>query len=418
MIFNQKRFYSAKPSGKFQYFIYKYSSRFWNVYKVCNAITQFLNSVVNEIRDGQYIQVLIRLKIIVELKPFYLSLTPLVNINKSLEEKINYMKLVQSLIDLKSNHYDSTYIDSLIFEYRIIDKGDGDPHTLSIVQDKINLEELRKRNKYSFSGYNLPLPNTLVFRLFGEIVNIVGDVYLIRGERGYTLQVIVTENFNIINIIADQGKTVMRIEDQPKGDKDMRTFQRRVNNDIYNFKNRELLVKEQVRKTSFIPSVEKSKKISEKKIFTLDIETRESFIIDEAKGKRKKILKPYLISIFDGKKSISFYLADYKDEMELVRKCIDYLIERSKHTRTVYVHNLSNFDSIFFLKYLAQVPDSKLKILMRDGRFIQIHLSNNEDKKNFSLTFRDSYQMLPNSLKALAKTFDVENKGTFPIFFS
>ena len=102
--------------------------------------------------------------------------------------------------------------------------------------------------------------------------------------------------------------------------------------------------------------------------------------------------------------------------MELVRKSIEYLIERSKYTRTVYVHNLSNFDSIFFLKYLAQIPDSNLKILMRDGRFIQIQLTSKDDKKNFSLTFRDSYQMLPNSLKALAKTFSVENKGIFPVF--
>ena len=264
------------------------------------------------------------------------------------------------------------------------------------------------------------------FRLFGEIESVLGDVDIIRGEKGYTLQVLVTSKFNIINILGDQGKTLMRIEDHPKDHKDKRTFARKVNNDIYNFQNGELIVEEQVRKTSFIPSVEKSKSLSEKKIFTLDIETRESFIIDNSTGKRKKILKPYLVSIFDGKKAISFYLSDFKDEKDLVTNSINYLIKRSKYTRTVYVHNLSNFDSIFFLKYLAQVPDSKLKILMRDGRFIQIQLTSINDKKqkandnkedsSFDLTFRDSYQMLPNSLKALAKTFNVENKGIFPIF--
>jgi len=79
----------------------------------------------------------------------------------------------------------------------------------------------------------------------------------------------------------------------------------------------------------------------------------------------------------------------------------------------IYVHNLSNFDGIFLLKILASLKNCFIKPIIKDGKMINIELTSYKIKINF----RDSLLMLPLSLRKLAITFKVENKGIFPYLF-
>jgi hypothetical protein len=60
-----------------------------------------------------------------------------------------------------------------------------------------------------------------------------------------------------------------------------------------------------------------------------------------------------------------------------------------------------------------------LKPTMRHGKMIDIkfQFKTKKSKLVFSLYFRDSYLLIPVSLKDLGKNFNVENKGLFPLFF-
>lgn len=137
----------------------------------------------------------------------------------------------------------------------------------------------------------------------------------------------------------------------------------------------------------------------------MDIET----YIDEG------IVKPFLISYYDGKLSRSFYLSDFKDENEMILVCLMSVIKSKYNGYVIYLHNLSKFDSAFIMRHLAKINDNKARgPLMKDGRVIEFRVK----LGRVTVKFRDSLLMLPMSLKLLGKSFGVEEKGQFPIFFS
>jgi len=65
------------------------------------------------------------------------------------------------------------------------------------------------------------------------------------------------------------------------------------------------------------------------------------------------------------------------------------------------------------LRILAKLGEIKRPII-RDNRLIKIPF---KFDKSGMLYFIDSYLLLPNSLDKLGKSFNVENKGIFPILF-
>ena len=109
-------------------------------------------------------------------------------------------------------------------------------------------------------------------------------------------------------------------------------------------------------------------------------------------------------------------MTDYKNHEELLKDAILSLLKPKYSGYNVYIHNLSNFDGIFLLKTLAELLDSeKYKIsvtpVLRDGSFISIKIK--FDK--YSISFRDSYLLLPISLRELSSQFKVEHPKTiFP----
>lgn len=138
---------------------------------------------------------------------------------------------------------------------------------------------------------------------------------------------------------------------------------------------------------------------------TLDIETMNV----------KNKLVPYCISWFNGNFSRSFYLTDFKTPAAMMKCCLRSIFIRLYNGHIIYVHNLSNFDGIFLLKVLASFEDCIITPQLRKGKMINIKVNYNGGQN--SVNFRDSLLILPSSLKKLAKSFGVEDKGIFPYSF-
>jgi hypothetical protein len=97
----------------------------------------------------------------------------------------------------------------------------------------------------------------------------------------------------------------------------------------------------------------------------------------------------------------------------MLEASIKYLMKRKYHNYKIYLHNWSYFDGVFILKLLSNLSD-KITIKKREGRLIDVRFTYG---KNYHLYFRDSYLILQSSLRKLAKSFNVENKGIFPYEF-
>jgi DNA polymerase type B, organellar and viral len=92
-------------------------------------------------------------------------------------------------------------------------------------------------------------------------------------------------------------------------------------------------------------------------------------------------------------------------------------IEKVANKHTIYIHNLSSFDSLFILKALYKIFITKP--LFKDNKIISINLKKIIDKNNkINIFFKDSLLLLPISLEKLISAFNIKtNKLPFPYDF-
>jgi DNA polymerase III delta subunit len=96
-------------------------------------------------------------------------------------------------------------------------------------------------------------------------------------------------------------------------------------------------------------------------------------------------------------------------------------MEKNYNKHTVYVHNLSSFDSIYLLKIIYS--KYKSHTLFKDGKCIFINIFKNikKDKgkiNKFKLNIHDSLLLLPLSLNKLINSFAIKTKKLpFPYKF-
>ena len=148
---------------------------------------------------------------------------------------------------------------------------------------------------------------------------------------------------------------------------------------------------------------------------TMDIETI------NLEGK----LNPYLICAYNGKDKISSFGVDQNSIFSnFIKQLLSETFTPSNNV-TVYAHNLSGFDGIFLLRHLLQF--GKVDPLLFNNRLVCINFRTESGK---TITFKDSYLLLPLSLRLLCTAFgistpktyfpfnmtDVNYSGTFPQF--
>jgi len=151
-------------------------------------------------------------------------------------------------------------------------------------------------------------------------------------------------------------------------------------------------------------------KIINSNFITMDIETI----------KLESKFTPYLICAYNGIDYITSYANESLDQKSLFHSFINQLLLFFNETKvlTVYAHNLSGFDGIFLLKHLLTF--GKVKPLIHNGklRSIKVNLNINGYKAK-TIIFKDSYLLLPLSLRKLCEAFNISNpKGFFPFLLN
>lgn len=122
------------------------------------------------------------------------------------------------------------------------------------------------------------------------------------------------------------------------------------------------------------------------------------------------VLEAICVSVFDGKECQTFFISDYANSEQMLLASLRYLLQPRFRGYKVYLHNFSYFDGVFLLKHIPSVCQ-KVTPIIRDGRIISLKIKYG---KNYLITIFDSMNLLPAALEALARTFQVENKGIFP----
>lgn len=141
-----------------------------------------------------------------------------------------------------------------------------------------------------------------------------------------------------------------------------------------------------------------------------------TFDIETIKNNNNKLI-PYLICAYNGIDYITSFNNNVSDLFSNFIKELFTFINKDNKTITVYAHNFSRFDGIFILNHL--LPFGKVEPLLFNGRLISIKLQiliNGTDELNGkTIIFKDSYLLLPDSLRKLALTYKCTDiKGIFP----
>lgn len=324
-------------------------------------------------------------------------------------DKANLLKLTSyfiAILALKANEYFTHSTDSLICSYFIKHSNKQGKTINKITQVAKATNNKIKQSFHVFSGLNLP--NTMDYGSWGY--NLEGETnggllhgILFKSKLRFSVRK-VNEFTNVISIFLGM-ETIIRFKDIKNPNDPANSFTRVLSNgQTYHFIEGELALKKEVKKTSFLKSIFTSRTIN-KKIITLDIETRTV----------NNVMTPYAISFYDGKKSFSYYLTDFNSIDDMLSSCVHDLLRAKYDGYKIYIHNLSNFDSTFLLRVLAQFKHCKFTTIMNKGQIIDIKVKFND---KYNIHFRDSLLLLPTSLRKLSKSFGVINKGIFPYKFS
>jgi DNA polymerase type B, organellar and viral len=278
---------------------------------------------------------------------------------------------------------------------KIMPKVKNGSSTLSSDKEKIG--------ETKFSVYNLP--NTMDITKWGECI----------FNKDYTQCIVLKRYSNVVyNITLKKKEMTIKYTINNKvifsfidymESHDLMDFYRQINikNKLYFYKyvNGQVVLKTKSVVFNYIAKIKKEPMLKDKFI-TMDLETR---VINGN-------MYVYCCCIYDGINLYSFYLSDYQSDEELLISAIKSLFLRKYKGLVVFLHNFSHFDAIFLLKILSELSlDNKIKPIINDNNFINLTI---QFSKNYNIKFRDSYLLLPASLKKLAISFNIGHKGLFP----
>lgn len=391
-------------TSKWQDYKYELNYQFITKDLIYKALDSFWGDVVD--KETNFLTIQIQFKVMLE-EDLIRSMSYIQTVGKN--EKNILFDIFNTFWDYRHEEYHMSSLLSIVFTYRFILPVEGVNTTnlskpLSFAH--LNTEGLNK-DRYLL-GFNLP--STMDLTLWGDAT--FSDDFKFAKVFDYKtnreLEIKLYDNYQIVNVKI-HSRTIFSFRDEMKEKNNLDSFTRKLSGYTFDFLDRQLVLKQHDCKVSFMGTVSPHALRSDNFI-TLDLETR------TINGK----MKPYCVSIYNGKFAVSFYLADFKNEDEMLKASIRHLMVRKYDNYRIYVHNFSYFDSIFLIKTLSELTEN-IKPIIRDGRIIDLRfkfkIGNSLSKRFYTLYFRDSYLILTSSLDKLAKQFKVENKTIFPYFF-
>ena len=372
-----------------------------------NFVKKFLKET--KIKKG-YLSVIVNIK---QINDQYFAIGnrfPLQIKNKeSISEYIDYLHFKYLHLE---NRYKVIEPVTIFFNYTPINE-ESYKHSETLLHGKNKAFE--KLNKLSFKNElpaNLPLNTNYstwgtVERLGSNILKIkeISSNTLLNNKHRYIHINFLNKHNRIIEIYSSSNILLNKVTDKiinPFGNE----FIRQVEDKIYHIKDNTIFF---VFENLYLDYKNITKARLAKKfimnMLTLDIETYKN---------KDKTMSVYCISIYDGKNCFSYYLTDYNSINDLMQTLLNKLFSREYAQKTIYIHNSSNFDLIFLLKYIVNRKGILLEPLIKDGKFINLKVKYGPNF-NYYVNFKDSYLILPDSLENLTKNFKVENlKSTFP----
>ena len=357
------------------------------------AINGFMNTIFNELPNNQYLLIIFKIKTEDKL---HRTISTVQRINKL--DKYELLSVFNEYWILKSNNYVQFSITEIHFNYKFID------NSFKITSSKINRPENLTYNPKLLKCGSFNFPQTMDLFQWGGVQFILDNKEAIAYKHHSSAQYHVKfDKHTMIVKYVLNNKPLITFRDELLDINNLGTFKRTIKNQIFQFVDTQLISKEKLYKFPII------KKLSGKpflinKFITMDLETI------NVNGK----LIPYVIAHYVGTSSQTFYVTDYRDHKDMLIACIKSLMQRKYNGYKVYLHNFSNFDGIFLFNILNELSND-IKPIINDGNFINIIFKYNNGK--YKLYFRDSFLMLPSSLRKLAKSFYVEEKSIFPYRF-
>jgi len=314
-----------------------------------------------------------------------------------------WINLINDTLDLKSNDYKEFLINNLVISY-------GIREGLVPTEDKRSIEATKSFQNYKH--YKLPI--TMNPYKYGSHPIVSKELYYLVPVTDLTFASITIKNKgsvafpqleNHVDIIRTRNIALSYIDKYIDENK----FERVIGNNHYIYiKDKDkynldlFTVKKPARR---IQSVKIDKKRTNK-IITMDLET-----LTLSNG----TMKPYLVSWFDGSVSKSYYLSDFNTHEDMLKEAIKALMKTKYTGYKIYLHNFAKFDAIFLVQILNEL--GYINPILNKGQIITVPLkfSKKEESRIYTITFKDSLQLLLASLRKLAISFGVSTqKGIFP----
>ena len=372
----------------------------------------FQNFIENENFKGKYLGIITKVKTI-EGKTLTIGLKYAINLENS-KDFIEYANHLKKRSSLFVNWYNENNIVSIVFIYTKINETD-----YTRIKTKFLFEEnkILQKNREINLPFNIPLNNRYFewgnyiteengFTKISGInfnINLLNDVFILIKE--------INSNEKLITFNNVKDNTVLfYFSDSTKFNQLIRFY----NNKKFILENEKvILYLNNNNKTNYINKLSKAtKNIISSSLMTLDIET---YLND------KKEMHLYCVSTYNGNIKVSYYLNDFNNINDLLNKMFRNLFVKANNGKYIFIHNSSEFDLIFLLKHLVQLPYIEVNPVIKDGKFINLEIkysTKNSSFKEYSLTLRDSILLLPSSLENLAKSFKINTgKGIFPYSF-
>jgi len=358
-------------------------------------INTFWNDIINKLEEKQHILLLIRVKY---TDGNYSTIGDLQKINKN--SKNDLVKYLKNIINISFDSYKDIPISSIIFSYGIRE---------GLIKQDSNIDPIGKTTSKYHTYYNNKLPIASSPEGYGKILTKLGNIYFISCSHS-NATIILEQNkdksINTIKYIKDEKVLFTWTDEIVSGNR----FIRKIGKSILYYENGELYLYTIVKKTKAINKKKLPKNVKQnRKIVTMDLET---ILVNN-------IHTPYLLSWFDGKISKSYFIKNLLERdlenniFNLIKNAIKDLNIKKYNNYNIYLHNFSRFDAYFLIKHLCKL--GFVEPIIHKGRIIQIEFGNNDNMN--TLYFKDSYFLLPNSLRKLCKSFDIKDslqKGIFP----
>lgn len=322
----------------------------------------------------------------------------------------NFTRVVLLNFDFKNEEYHKMPAVNILFNYKVLEgAGPSFKGLQSIIHEPVKAIDLTGRYT-EFEGYKLPLTTNLIEwgSLMSSTVIEDGAFLIVQSKLNNEIQFHVEVLPRSNKVCVMSGDLIIFEFEDVKTNSDF-SFRRIINNQEFVYLNGVLVLKYENKRTTFLKRVMKDKEINNR-FTTLDLETRM-----DSEG----IMTPYCACVYNGEVSTSFYLSDFSNPTHMLKELVLSLLKPENDKHVVYVHNLSGFDAVFLVKVLGELQDAtsqvKVNIVKRDSAIINITIT---FVNRYVVSIRDSLLMLPSSLKKLAKSFKVEDKGVFPYAFA